>query len=74
MLFCFVVFIFTDAASFRSFVHSDVQHKVKCTTAEMTVEMMLPDSVTDVYLEGMKEYGKEVGMMPMHFLYFFFFF
>ena len=27
----------------------------------MTVEMMLPDSVTDVYLEGMKEYGKEVG-------------
>jgi hypothetical protein len=52
-------------------VHSaDVQHKVKCTTAEMTVEMMLPDSVTDVYLEGMKEYGKEVGMMPMHFFTF----
>lgn len=40
---------------------ADVQHKVKCTTSEMTVEMMLPDSVTDVYLEGMKEYGKEVG-------------
>jgi len=43
---------------------SDVQHKVKCTTSEMTVEMMLPDSVTDVYLEGMKEYGKEVGCQP----------
>lgn len=25
---------------------------------------MLPDSVTDVYLEGMKEYGKEVGCQP----------
>lgn len=23
--------------------------------------MMLPDSVTDVYLEGMKEYGKDIG-------------
>jgi len=30
----------------------------------MTVEMMLPESVTDVYLEGMKEYGKEVGCQP----------
>lgn len=27
----------------------------------MTVEMMLPNTVTDVYLEGLKEYGKEMG-------------
>jgi hypothetical protein len=27
----------------------------------MTVEMVLPDTVTDVYLEGMKEYGKDIG-------------
>lgn len=40
---------------------SGVQHKVKCDTAEMTVEMILPDTVTDVYLEGMKEYGKDIG-------------
>ena len=38
-----------------------MQHKVKCDSNEMTVEMMLPDSVTDVYLEGMKEYGKDIG-------------
>lgn len=44
---------------------SGVQHKVKCDTAEMTVEMVLPDTVTDVYLEGMKEYGKDIGCQPM---------
>lgn len=38
-----------------------VQHKVKCDTAEMAVEMILPHNVTDVYLEGMKEYGKDIG-------------
>lgn len=41
---------------------SGVQHKVKCDTAEMTVQMILPDTVTDVYLEGMKEYGKDIGI------------
>ncbi|XP_057380487.1 uncharacterized protein LOC130702890 [Daphnia carinata] len=44
---------------------SGVQHKVKCDTAEMAVEMILPDTVTDVYLEGMKEYGKDIGCQPM---------
>ena len=27
----------------------------------MKVEMMLPSDVHDVYLEGMKDYGKELG-------------
>lgn len=43
------------------FLFSGVQHKVKCDTVEMTVELILPDTVTDVYLEGMKEYGKDIG-------------
>lgn len=34
---------------------------MKCTTDEMTVEMILPETVTDVYLEGMKEFGKQAG-------------
>jgi hypothetical protein len=38
-----------------------VQHKVHCSSKEMKVEMMLPSDVHDVYLEGMKEYGKELG-------------
>jgi len=41
-----------------------VQHKVHCSSKEMKVEMMLPSDVHDVYLEGMKEYGKELGCQP----------
>lgn len=33
----------------------------------MAVEMILPDTVTDVYLEGMKEYGKDIGNLFIHF-------
>lgn len=44
---------------------SGTQHKVKCSRKEMTVEMMLSEDVTDVYLEGMKEYGKEIGCQPI---------
>ena len=39
----------------------DVRHKVKCSATAMTVEMMLNDNVTDVYLEGMKRIGKDIG-------------
>lgn len=35
----------------------------------MTVEMMLSEDVTDVYLEGMKEYGKEIGLQLLLALY-----
>lgn len=41
-----------------------VQHKVHCSSKEMRVEMMLPSDVHDVYLEGMKDYGKELGCQP----------
>lgn len=46
---------------FRRRRETGVQHKVKCDTNEMTVEMILPETVADVYLEGMKEYGKDIG-------------
>jgi len=39
----------------------DVRHKVRCSATEMTVEMVLNDNVTDVYLEGMKHFGKDIG-------------
>ena len=37
---------------------------MKCDGKEMKVEMMLTSDVNDVYLEGMKEYGKELGCQP----------
>jgi len=52
-----VLFTMTTASS----SWSDVQHKVKCSPTEMKVEMILNDNVTDVYLEGMKHFGKDIG-------------
>jgi len=49
------------AATCASSPLSDVRHKVKCSATAMTVEMMLNDNVTDVYLEGMKRIGKDIG-------------
>ena len=32
----------------------------------MKVEMILNDNVTDVYLEGMKHFGKDIGNFHFH--------
>lgn len=60
------LFVGSLALAASAKVSTGVQHKVRCSPSEMAIDMILPETVTDVYLEGMKDYGKEVGCMPSH--------